>query len=99
MIDSPTTPVEVVQDERGGMSSASGLDRVANCPGSQAAEKGLEPLPVDDIADEGTRIHESFESGDDSDLDMTQREIAEKLRAMEQRELDNWKSAISEGQI
>lgn len=77
-------------DERELLPSASGIDKLANCPGSFAAEQGLSPLPEQDVTKDGTNIHQALADGDDSNLPTTQREIAQHLANMEKRELETW---------
>lgn len=76
--------------ERQDKPSASGFDRIAHCPGSIEAERGLPQLPEQQVTADGVAIHEALESGFDEELNMTQAEIADKLRKMEERELVNW---------
>lgn len=70
--------------------SASSIDRHWHCAGSRAAEKDLPELRVEEVAETGTKIHASLESGDDEDLELSEREIKEKLSNMERAALDQW---------
>lgn len=54
-------------DERRGKISASGVERVALCPGSQEAEKG-KPNETNPLAEAGTRIHAALEAGNVDNL-------------------------------
>jgi hypothetical protein len=89
------------RDDRGNLPSASSMDRCAHCPGSWQAERGIGELPTaDQSQQDGVDIHEALETGDDEDLGLTQKQIAEKLRSMEAREVDNWRAAFNiEGPI
>lgn len=77
-------------DPRAGLPSASSMDRYAHCPGSWSTEAGLPELPTADVTQDGTDIHEALETGDDSDLGMTQKEIATKLKSMEADAVAQW---------
>lgn len=85
-----TTDSTIIQDERGGMASASSFARLYACPGSAAAERGLSELPKDDTTEEGTQIHDALHTGDDSGLALTPKQIKQKLEAMELRARENW---------
>jgi hypothetical protein len=50
-------------DERLNLPSASGIERIALCPGSWHAEKNLSPTTSDEAAS-GTRIHAAYEGQD-----------------------------------
>lgn len=80
----------IIPDERKGLASASRMDRLYRCPGSFAAERDASDLPSEQVTQDGTDIHEAIHSGDDSELQMTQREITAKLREMEVGCLERW---------
>lgn len=81
----------VITDEREGLPSASGIDRLWHCSGSKAAEAGQPELPQRDVTEDGNLIHDARAKDDDSELEATQREISQNLKAMEEREFDNWR--------
>lgn len=55
-------------DERQGLPSASGYERIEHCPGSWQLEQCFPGEQSDPLADRGTRIHAAFETGNSSDL-------------------------------
>lgn len=56
-------------DEREGLPSASGYERLAACPGSWQLERQFSDNgPPDPVAERGNRIHRAFETGDTSNL-------------------------------
>ncbi len=79
-------------DEREGLPSASSMDRYAHCPGSFAAERGMTELPMLAVTQAGTDIHAAMEDGDDDGLDVSEKEITERLREMRERETMNFKA-------
>lgn len=79
------------EDPRNGLPSASGIDRLWHCPGSRAAEKDLPDLKSEDVTEAGTRIHESFASGDDSELEISEREIKDRAVKLEEFAIEKWK--------
>ena len=84
----------MTEDPRQNLPSASGIYRIVNCPGSLAAEKGLPDLPAEQVTEEGTAIHEAAETGDTSELSGDPAAIAKRLRAMEDRVLEQWLADI-----
>jgi len=74
----------IEHDERRGKISASGVERVALCPGSYAAEKD-KPRQTNALADAGTRIHAALEAGNVDNLD-DEDEIKLAVRAAELRD-------------
>jgi len=87
---SRTPTVDGGSKERGGLPSASGMDRLYRCPGSWEMEKGLSEFPVDETADTGVAVHGALETGDDSELEMTEKEIASKLKEMRESSVAQW---------
>lgn len=79
--------------------SASAIDRRHHCPGSNAAEKDLPDLKVEEVTDTGTRIHESLHTGDEDELELSEREIKERLSSMEKEALESWISCVEAGTI
>ena len=77
-------------DGRDGKASASSMDRYAYCAGSANACRGLPELRKQKVTAEGTRIHDALHTGDDDDLELTEKEIADKLRNIEQSALTQW---------
>lgn len=55
-------------DERQGLPSASGYERIEHCPGSWQLEQCFPGEQSDPLADRGTRIHRAFETGDTFEL-------------------------------
>ena len=66
-------------DERGGKPSASGISRIALCPGSYQMESQAPPQPSSPIAERGTRIH-AFMEGDDVVLSNEEQAVADELK-------------------
>jgi hypothetical protein len=85
-----TTTTTTTPDERSGLPSASGIDRLAHCPGSRQAEAGLPELDTKDFTVDGSIIHFAMESGETEELTLTQADIAAKLKEIEVRETKNW---------
>lgn len=81
-------------DEREQLPSASGLERMARCPGSWAAEQGMPDLPTQQVTQEGTDIHAALETGDDDDLAVDEKEIKQRLAKMEQSEVAKWADTV-----
>lgn len=71
--------IEEVFDERGGKPSASGLSRLALCPGSFQMESQAPPQPSSPMAERGTRIHAHME-GDDVVLSPEEQVVADELK-------------------
>lgn len=71
-------------DPRAGNVSASGVERVALCPGSYMAEKG-KPRQTNELAEAGTRIHAALEAGNVDALDDDE-EIGLAVKAAELRD-------------
>jgi hypothetical protein len=86
-------------DERLNLPSASGMDRLAHCPGSFSAERGLPPLPEQPVTADGVRIHDAMHSGDDSELEPTPKEIKTKLSALEAEAFTQWLDDFSPGPL
>ena len=80
--------------ERGGLPSASAMDRFISCPGSFNAERGMPQLPELEVTSQGTDIHEAMETGDATDLAENEQEIAVRLERMERETLENWSVSI-----
>ncbi len=80
-------------DERAGLVSASGFERIYNCPGSMAAEAAI-PKPAtetsNDVALFGDRVHAALESGELVDLAANEEQVAVKIRQMEHLAVDQW---------
>lgn len=87
-----TTQPTDERDNREGLPSASSMDKFAKCPGSWAAERGMTELPMLAVTQAGTDIHEAMESDEDENLDVSEKEITERLREMRERETINFKA-------
>lgn len=70
--------------------SASAIDRRHHCPGSNAAEKDLPDLKVEEVTDTGTRIHESLHTGDEDELELSEREIKDRIKNLEAIAVESW---------
>ena len=82
-------------DERGGLVSASGFDRIVQCPASVAAEReavatGAWNGQVAEVAESGTRIHDAILMGELEHLGTSEGAIAGKLKQMEGEAVDQW---------
>jgi hypothetical protein len=87
------------QDERGGLPSASKMERVCSCPGSENLIKTLPPIafePKDEkpneLAERGTRIHKARETGNTLELDEEEDELYQNGLAYEARQVEKFKS-------
>lgn len=80
------------EDERAGLPSASGIERLMHCPGSKAAEDASPPKPASEIADQGSRIHEARQKEDGTGLTDEELEIAHALTEIEIAAVAAWKS-------
>jgi len=78
-----------MNDPRHGVPSASGMYRLANCPPSFEMERGRKGTSSDDAAS-GTRIHKALETGDFSDLSLSEQETANMCMAQMQRVVTDW---------
>lgn len=86
------TPTPEPVDERAGLPSASGIERMMMCPGSKHAEEG-QPEPEDNEASsEGTIIHTARETGDVSELTDEQIQIVDRLTTVEAQALEAWRN-------
>jgi len=82
--------------ERDHLPSASGVDRLVNCPGSVAAQRAIpsSPEPKDDIAAQGSRIAAARNTGDVSQLTDEDLEIWQHLTFMENEAFEAWRAAV-----
>jgi hypothetical protein len=80
----PSNPPDV----RAGLPSASGFERVANCPGSHQAVEGL-PSESSKEAQEGTEVAEALAGGYEPD-DKELAEIAKRLTALTSEARSQW---------
>jgi len=78
-----------MNDPRHGVPSASGMYRLANCPPSFEMERGRKGTSSDDAAS-GTRIHKALETGDFSDLSLSEQETANMCMAQIKSTLEEW---------
>jgi len=77
-------------DERAQLLSASNGEMVYYCPGSLAAMRKHPPESTQETALEGTKIHESLESGDWSDLTEEQAAIVHNLENIRDKIVSEW---------
>ena len=80
----PNSKHQALPDERGGLPSASGAEKLYRCPGSWQLEQQAPAEEPSDEALQGTEIHEALETGEMEALDEEGRTIAERLKAMEE---------------
>lgn len=78
----------MILDPRKGKPSASGMQRLALCPGSWLAEKGY-PEETSEAAEAGTRLHKHMEDGTLPE-DATEAEAVEWCREMEKELLEKY---------
>lgn len=83
----------IVEDERAGLPSASGIERLISCRGSFQAEQGMPELPPQAVTQDGTDIHEALETGDTEGMDEPEAKIVERLQHLERSALDDWMAA------
>ena len=79
----------MMKDIRKGRISASGVERVALCPGSFAAEKG-KVGEVSEIANSGTRIHAALETDNFENLSDDERDLAERAAVLRDEIIDGF---------
>lgn len=81
-------------DERQGLPSASGMDRIAHCPASRQLEPQAPEAPKDEAEETvkltGTVIHAALEKHDFDALEMTLRDIAEAIENLENNLVEAW---------
>lgn len=86
--------MQPVPDERDNKPSASGFERVVNCPGSPAMEaSALNIAPIiaeSKIATQGTIIHEAVTTEDYSELGLTEEKVSDRLKHMESKAVSEW---------
>lgn len=86
------------KDEREGLASASGGERLYNCLGSVVAEReALASGQVENISDEaaeGVAVHEALETEDFSQLDESGLTIAQNLEKMREKAVAEWLASI-----
>lgn len=70
-------------DERKGVPSASGVERIHLCPGSWNLERGLPEGERSEDADSGTRVHAAWETGDERGLKLEELDTLERMKALE----------------
>lgn len=80
-------------DERLGLPSASSFERRVFCPGSGTLEPAIPPEEEErEIASRGIDIHEALATDDDSELNLSDKRVAAKLRAIEEAALNEWRA-------
>ena len=78
-------------DERGGIRSASGMERLYHCSGAPLPKPGVENTEKqDEVTSDGIKIHDALMTGDISALDAENALIAEKLQQIAAREMEKW---------
>lgn len=82
-------------DEREGLPSASGMERIYMCAASKREEANAPDRESDDEAIEGQEIHEAKRADDFTGLDEGGRTIAENLTRLEQDALEQFKQTHS----
>jgi hypothetical protein len=80
-----------MEDPRQGLMSASAIDRRWHCAGSESAERDLPELKVEEVTETGNRIHESLYSGEDEELELSEREIKNRIVELENFAVAEWK--------
>lgn len=77
-------------NERQGLPSASGMDRLINCPGSFHLESIMPDRPVAAVTEQGSRIALARETGDTTGLSDEERDIYERLCLQENELYEAW---------
>ena len=85
---------EVEIDERAGLGSASGYERDIRCPGNRNMQNRAPKDKGTQVADQGTKIHEALDTGDLSELEEDEEEIARRLHTLEEEEIKKWKAHL-----
>lgn len=85
---------QYIDAERRDLPSASSMHRVWACAGSENLIRSIPPnervKSDDEVTASGTRVHASL-AGEGNELDMTEGEIAERLKQLEQDAVDKWR--------
>jgi len=93
-----TNVTTIETDERLGLPSASGMERLIACPGSWKLEEAARASGYNEEsqwAEAGTRIHKANETGDATELDIPEVELVERIRTIENRLLKEWMSEFN----
>lgn len=89
---------EFIDPDREDKWSASSAERVHYCAGSPQLIASLPPeaqkSDSGEAAESGVRIHAALETGDDSELEMSEGEIKERLSKLEQDAVSAWVESI-----
>lgn len=85
---------EIPDSLREGLPSASGISRLAACAGSQQAEAGLPDIAPETWTQEGSNVHDAVHTGDDSELELSEKEIAAKLKSLEDETFEQWMAGV-----
>jgi hypothetical protein len=75
----PDAPPDPIEDERGGLPSASGFDSEFRCPGKRALCKRLPREEDQAAAERGKRIHDALQAGDFSNLVENEQRTASRI--------------------
>jgi hypothetical protein len=91
----PAAPV-AVDDERGGVVSASKFDTIVNCPGQPqflelVGDRAVRSEADDELAERGVKIHAARETGNTLNFDPDEAAAYKKACAMEVETLNLWK--------
>ena len=84
-------------DERAGLPSASGVERILLCHGSWLLEKDL-PEETSADAERGIRIHEANETGDTSGLTLSEADVSRRCLEIEQELFKVWAAEYVQAQ-
>lgn len=91
----------MLDDPRGGLPSASKLERIAACPGSHLLEQDpradsiADPENDVEIRDVGVRVHKARETSNTLELNAEEHDLYQSGLRYEQRLLEKWKSTWS----
>ena len=77
-------------EERGGLPSASGIERLMMCPGSKFAEDNSPPQAESELADQGSKIHDARCKNSIEGLTDEEIQIKEKLDEIEAMAAFTW---------
>lgn len=84
----------VSTDERENLPSASGIPRLVHCAGSRQAEVLFPGEEQTEVATSGTAIHAALETGLDENLAVSEKDVAENMRKIEEQAILAWKQSI-----
>lgn len=76
--------------------SASGAERLVNCPGSWALEQQQPPEPENEFTASGNRMHRAWQTGDDSELVGDEPERMKRTREIEEELIADWHVGLTD---